>query len=289
VTAERWPRIANIVFFWDYDTQWGADRSRNPHRAPTWGPLEFPNTELILEAHARYDIPACFAVVGAAALPGERPYHDPAQIRRIHEAGHEVGSHSFRHEWLPALGGDGLVETLRSSKDALEQCIGDEVSTFVPPYNQPFDHLRGWSVSLSERRAVPHDRIDVVRLCDALVETGYAFSRLSYRSIATRLVEAVRGTELHRPFALERVSGIQTLRINTPCGFSKEARRAIEAQLAKGGYWVLYGHPHSATDEGSAQSLENLLETLRVVDGWRRAGRARCILPRHLRAPSQVT
>ena len=56
-----------LIIFWDYDTQWGADRSRSPGGAKTWGNLEFENTERLLELHAQYGVPACFAVVGAAA------------------------------------------------------------------------------------------------------------------------------------------------------------------------------------------------------------------------------
>jgi len=282
------PQPANVLFFWDYDTQWGADRSRNPHRVPDWGPLEFPNTELVLEAHAEHGIPACFAVVGAAALPGERPYHDPAQIRRIHEAGHEVGSHAFRHEWLPALGGAGLRETLVASKDALEQCIGAEVTTFVPPYNQPFDHARGWSFSLSERRAVRHDRIDVVRLCATLRETGYEFCRLGDRAIALRLADQIARRELHRPGRLDTIEGIRCLRINAPCGFAEEARAVMERQLDRGGYWVLYGHPHSVSDPANTQSLANLEATLALVARWQREGKVRCTLPRELAALEPV-
>ncbi len=271
-----------VLIFWDYDTQWGADRSRNPHRVPDWGALEFPNTELVLEAHARYEAPACFAVVGAAALPGERPYHDPAQIRRIHEAGHEIASHSLRHEWLPGVGSDGLRETLGRSKDALEQCIGSEVTTFVPPYNQPFDHARGWSFSISERRAVRRDRIDVGRLCAALGEAGYQFSRLSYRDLATRAIERLQQRERYRPERVTTIAGVASLRINTPYGFAKEGLRAIEGQLDQGGYWVLYGHPHSVTDESNPQSLRNLVATLEVLDRWRREGRIRFVQPREL-------
>ncbi|MGH7633973.1 MAG: polysaccharide deacetylase family protein, partial [Gemmatimonadaceae bacterium] len=140
-----------VMVFWDYDTQWGADRSRSTQRSSDWGAREFPNTDRLLEVHARYNVPACFAVVGAAALPGARPYHDADQIRRIHGAGHEIASHSFRHEWLPGLGRDALRETLSSSKSALEQCIGAPVTTFVPPFNQPFDYASRWAFSVSER------------------------------------------------------------------------------------------------------------------------------------------
>src|SRR5437879_4437818 len=117
-------RPARLLLFWDYDTQWGADRSRSPGRPKSWGHAEFDNTERLLELHAESSVPACFAIVGAAALPGERPYHDPVQVRRIHAAGHEIGSHSFQHEWLPGIGYRRLLTTLQLSKDTLEQCIG---------------------------------------------------------------------------------------------------------------------------------------------------------------------
>ena len=270
---------AKLLIFWDYDTQWGADRSRNPSRGSDWGALEFPNTDRVLEAHARYDIPSCFAVVGAAALPGDRPYHDPAQIRRIHEAGHEVGSHSFRHDWLPALGPDELRETLSSSKDAIEQCIGAPVTTFVPPFNQPFDYARGWSFSMSERRSVPRNRTDLGRVCRTLADLGYRHCRVSYRELSVRVAERVRGRELYRPRDPATIAGIRCLRLNTPGGFSAELRDTIEASLDKGGYWVLYGHPHSTSDDTSTQSLQLLHAMLEAADGWRRAGRVECIRP----------
>src|SRR5580693_551116 len=94
---------AQLLMFWDYDTQWGGDRSRAGFGPRNWGALDFENTETLLGLHEKFRVPACFAVVGAAALPGVRPYHDPAQIRRIHQCGHEIASHGFRHEWVPGL------------------------------------------------------------------------------------------------------------------------------------------------------------------------------------------
>jgi hypothetical protein len=179
----------DVMVFWDYDTQWGADRSRcgDGTRPAAWGHLEFPNTDELLDLHARFDIPACFAIVGAAALPGERPYHDPAQIRRVHAAGHEIASHALRHEWLPALDRRALQRTLRESKDALEQCIGAPVTSFVPPFNQPFDYARGWSFSLAERREAGARRTTLRVLCETLRETGYQFCRVAYSPLSERM------------------------------------------------------------------------------------------------------
>ena len=167
-----------LLLFWDYDTQWGADRSRLPGGKKDWGGLEFPNTDRLLEILDRFGMLACFAVVGSAALPGERPYHDPEQVRRIHAAGHEVGSHALRHDWLPGLRRDELSRTLRESREALEQCLGHAVTSFVPPFNQPYDYPSRLSISLEERRTGSVDRVGIPGLCRALAETGFTFCRV---------------------------------------------------------------------------------------------------------------
>ncbi len=274
-------KAGTLLLFWDYDTQWGADRSRSGGGPKAWGPLEFANTERLLELHAAHGVPTCFAVVGAAALPGERPYHDPEQIRRIHAAGHEVGSHAFRHEWLPALGASALRETLASSRDALEQCIGGRVVSFVPPFNQPFDYAGGGSFSLSERREVPRGRTDLRRLCTALGETGYRFARVAYRPIAQRLAERVRGRRLDRPSRLVTIDGLSCARLNTPGGFDAASMSMVERVAKEGGIAVVYGHPHSLR-AGGAQDERHLVPFLERVRALAREGRLEVRLPREL-------
>ena len=148
------------------------------------------------------------AVVGSVALPGDRPYHDPKQVRQIHAQGHEVASHSHRHEWLPGLSPAQLMETLRSSKAALEDCIGSPVRSFVPPFNQPFDYLAGQSISFAERREAGARRTDLQRLCETLGETGYRFCRVAYRPLAQRLREWWAGRRLDRPSRVERIASV---------------------------------------------------------------------------------
>src|SRR4029078_961944 len=139
----------------------------------------------------------------AAALPGARPYHDPAQIRQIHAAGHEVASHGFAHEWVPGLDPAGLRDMLVRSRSALEECIGAPVTTFVPPYNQPFDHAAGLSFSRSERRLVPRDRTDLAALCRALLVAGEHFCRVAYRPLPLRAVDRLARRRVDRPARLE--------------------------------------------------------------------------------------
>lgn len=272
---------AKLLLFWDYDTQWGADRSRSGGGPKDWGRLEFENTERLLELHAEYDVNACFAVVGAAALAGERPYHDPEQVKRIYAAGHEVASHSFHHEWLPGLGREALRDTLRKSKDALEQCIGASVGGFVPPFNQPFDYPGGWAFSLSERKAVKSERTDLLALCETLAECGYRFCRVCYRPVVLRLAELLGRKRIVRPVQPEYIGGISCIRLNTQAGFGDATRKAVQDCVSKGGWVVAYGHPHSLRS-GHAQSESFFLPFLTLITGLRKAGLLDICLPREI-------
>lgn len=279
-------RPGRLLMFYDYDTQWAADRSRSPGGPKRWGADEFEATDRILELHAEFDIPACFAVVGAAALEGGRPYHDPQQIRRIHALGHEVASHAFRHEWIPGLGRPALLETLRRSRDALEQCTGAAVTTFVPPFNQPFDLPRRGAFSLSERRQVPgRDRIGIPDLCRALAEVGYRVSRISYRAAHLQAVERLTGRRCESPTRPVVVEGVLCARLNTPCGFADDTMTMLERCAREGGLAVVYAHPHSLR-AGNSQDERYLIPFLARVRELRAAGRLAAIQPRDLTAAS---
>ena len=269
------------LFFWDYDTQWGADRSRSEGGAKKWGHLDFECAERLLDLHAEYEIPACFAIVAAAALPGDRPYHDPRQIRRIHRAGHEIASHSLYHEWLPGLDRRSLQETVSRSKDALEQCTGSEVVTFVPPFNQPFDYRAGLSFSLSERLETNGHRTDLANLCEAVRESGYRFCRISYRSLPMRLLERLSGRCLERPVHLQQIAGLTCVRLNTEAGFDSEAVRLLKRCAEVGGIVVVYGHPHSL-HAGNSQDESWLRPFLQRVQRLVLEGSIQVKLPRDL-------
>jgi peptidoglycan/xylan/chitin deacetylase (PgdA/CDA1 family) len=270
-----------LLLFWDYDTGWGADRSRAPGGPKAWGPLEFTETERLLELHAEYEVPACFAVVGSAALPGDRPYHDPNQIRRIHAAGHEVGSHALRHEWLPGLRRAEVLESLKVSRENLEQCIGAAVTAFVPPYNQPFDHPPKLSISLSERRSGSPERMSLGPLCETLRDTGYRFCRVAYRSALRRVRDRFARRRVEGPVRLQRIGGLWCARLNTPGGFDAESQEMVVRVAERGGVAVVYGHPHSL-HSGNSQDEKHFVPFLRLVRDLKRAGRLRVVLPRDL-------
>src|SRR5581483_8378867 len=80
-------------------------------------------------------------------IVGEIARTHPALVRAIHEAGHEIGSHSWDHRRVHRFTPDSFREDLLRSKDALEQAAGVSVSGFRAP---TFSVVRetGWAVDI---------------------------------------------------------------------------------------------------------------------------------------------
>ena len=69
----------------------------------------------------------------ADGRPGGRLLN-AAELRQMHSAGMEIGSHTVSHARLPDLDEAALARELTDSKAALEDAIGAPVSSFAYPY-----------------------------------------------------------------------------------------------------------------------------------------------------------
>ncbi len=85
------------------------------------------STRWILERLARDNVHATFFIVGRIAE------HNPALIRAIHQAGHEVASHGWDHRRVHHFTPETFREDLRRSKGALEQLTGCAVAGYRAP------------------------------------------------------------------------------------------------------------------------------------------------------------
>lgn len=63
-----------------------------------------------------------------------RAMMSPDQLREMHAAGHEIGSHTVTHPDLRTLDPQSLRDELIRSREALEQLVGAPVSTFAYPH-----------------------------------------------------------------------------------------------------------------------------------------------------------
>lgn len=57
----------------------------------------------------------------------------PQVVRKIADAGHEIGCHSNTHQWLNKMTFEQAMEDTHSAVDALQQCIGQKVKSYRAP------------------------------------------------------------------------------------------------------------------------------------------------------------
>jgi polysaccharide deacetylase family protein (PEP-CTERM system associated) len=96
----------------------------------TWSGFECrveANTEQLLDLFDRRGVRGTFFVLGWTA---ER---FPNLVRRIHAAGHELGSHSYWHRLVYQLKPKEFREDLRQSRDVLQDLVGDAITAFRAP------------------------------------------------------------------------------------------------------------------------------------------------------------
>ncbi len=85
------------------------------------------NTEEILGILKEYGIRATIFVIGENAAA------DPERIRMIHEAGHEIGNHTYTHAYISKIKPEQLREEIRKTEAVLKEITGEKPNVFRPP------------------------------------------------------------------------------------------------------------------------------------------------------------
>jgi len=85
------------------------------------------NTEEILAILKEYDIRATFFVIG------ENAEAEPERIRKIHEAGHEIGNHTYTHAYISKIEKEALREEILKTENVLKEITGEAPCVFRPP------------------------------------------------------------------------------------------------------------------------------------------------------------
>jgi len=256
---------AKVAIVWDFDAAAGQLNATFPYR---WREEtlfeELDCVREILRLAASHHLPMTFAITGFAAEEGVHPYHVPDLVREIARQGHEVASHSWRHEWLPSLTGEQLRRSLVRSKEALERCAGEgAVVGFVPPFNRPMTWIARGAVSFGDRPSVPFGPgADMGFLLRHIRSAGFRWCRVSSRSpIARRRRAPV-------PSARWPCRCGVTCVPHAYCGFDSGARELVLKARASGAAVVLSGHPRALTfgrseSRGELAELCDLLAALR--------------------------
>lgn len=87
-------------------------------------------TPRLLDLLELFQIRASFFVLGEACA------RCPSLVRRIHEAGHSVGNHTFshRHPWM--ISAECAREEVRRAQDVIADACGEAPRLFRPPYGR---------------------------------------------------------------------------------------------------------------------------------------------------------
>jgi hypothetical protein len=270
---------AGVLLIWDYDTALGQVNATYPYNFREQVLLdEIENVETILKLGAEFDVRMTFACVGFAAEAGHFPYHVPQQIAKIGSLGHEVASHSWRHEWLPYLEREQVNRTLVRSKSVLETCTGGPVGGFVPPFSRPMTWYRHGSISLGDRVFGPwYPGGNITSICRLLRDAGYDWCRVAYQPFWRKLGGARWMPELLSG-SIERVAGIACIPHHCT-GFDERAQHLVASAVEDGRTVVLVGHPSGLTRTG-AESLSNLKNLLALIAGYQQRGVLRSLTVR---------
>ncbi len=93
------------------------------------------DTQTLIDILDKYDVKATFFVVGAWA----EKY--PESVKALHDAGHEVMSHSDDHAHFNTLTGEQIVDNIGRSCDKIEAVTGVRPTLFRAPYGEYDDHV----------------------------------------------------------------------------------------------------------------------------------------------------
>jgi peptidoglycan-N-acetylglucosamine deacetylase len=192
-----------------YAAQWpGSDLFGKALRAPRRAgelALTFddgPNpawTPKLLDVLAEHGIKATFFMLGSRAQA------QPALVRRMVEAGHLIGNHSWSHPNLAYTAAAKVRQELTQTKDVLEQIAGKPVRYFRPPFGarRPvvFKIARElgmtvvlWNAMTSDWSEPSANRIadELMKSIDGLERRGYA-ANIVLHDGGHREPEAARG------------------------------------------------------------------------------------------------
>lgn len=238
-----------VVFIWDFDGAIGQLNASFPYNFsiyPIWEELE--NVLDILTVLKRYDIKATFAITGFCAEETVEPFDSRAIIREIANGGHEIASHSWRHEWFPKVTNRQAMKSLERSKIVLEQASSLPVVGFVPPHNRPMTWIQRGRLSLGDMRIFPFQKTGDVRgVISFLRELSYKWIRVSGRSFLSNFFggDSVFNHNLLLSNGILVLDGHYT-------GFDEKLRQYVHA--AESGFLCITGHPLMWSRKGKREN-----------------------------------
>ena len=93
------------------------------------------DTQQLIDIMDRYQVKATFFVVG------EWVDKYPESVKALHDAGHEIMSHSDEHAHFNSLSAEEITQNLNACNDKIEAVTGVRPTLFRCPYGEYDDHV----------------------------------------------------------------------------------------------------------------------------------------------------
>lgn len=267
----------SVILIWDYDGAVGQVNATYPYKFDEEKLIqEIRNVDAILALGKKYEITMTFACLGFAAEAGHYPYHVPEQIRKIFDHGHEIASHSWKHEWFPYLEREQIVRSLSRSKMILEQAIGvpGAVAGFVPPFSRPMTWYAKGAFSLGDRVFGPwYPGGNLESLIKLAKDSGYKWFRVTYRPLLQKILRK----QPHHPLLKSWESHHEVVCVPLHViGFEDEAHQLLEKVRHSGGTVVVCGHPSGLT-RPREENIDKLDAFMKKVADYQNEGSLKSI------------
>ncbi|MEO8664103.1 MAG: polysaccharide deacetylase family protein [Ignavibacteria bacterium] len=267
---------AKLMIVWDYDTALGQVNSTYPYNFK-YDPIyqEIENVEYLLKVSGSSDFKMTFACVGFAAEKGVFPFNNPDQIKKIFDEGHEIASHSWRHEWFPYLAEKQIQKSIERSKYILEECTGkkNSVNGFVLPHSRPMSWLKKFSYSPGDRGSFPFSKgADMGFILKKLSEANYKWCRVlkSFKPVWKKIFN--NSPEEKIIFPKWEIHNDIVCVPHHYTGFDEPAQRYLDIAVEKNESLVIAGHPAALSRNGS-ESLLNFNSFTEKILKYRSEGR----------------
>lgn len=174
-------------------------------------------TERILEAFEKVGGKATFFVYG------QRVEEYPEPLKKVVDAGHQVGNHSYGHVDLTSLNASGIRDEIKKTNQLIYDLTGAKVNLVRPPYGKTNQLMKdvieypmiNWNIDSEDWKS--RDKDSVIKIIERdIVDNGIILMHDVYESTAEAVeyLLPLLQSEGYEFVTLEELAGINGIQLN---------------------------------------------------------------------------
>ena len=240
--------MTNLVFIWDYDGPIGRINCSLPYNFHYKQIIdEIENVNKIVSLANDYKFKMVFAVTGFSCERTNTIFDLRDQIKMLHDNGHEIASHSWKHEWFPHLNRKQAKKSIERSVNVISKCIGKTISGFILPFNRPMTWYSKGAISLGDNAFWPfHYNADLGNVITLLSLQGVKWLRVHYYPFIIRHFRKGNQIIKKQPFFKKNVLCLPSHNV----GFSNQSIQLLDVAVNTNRDIFISSHPLNLSLKG---------------------------------------